>query len=640
MGSVYVTSNAISTSGNTESLTESYILYEAPGVAVVDEGPDTTDAIFVTGFGYVNIMGAVYGPTALFFSSYAYNPSDTTSVQIGSTGSLEASTYGALIIATGQYQVTNAGDIQNSYYDAVELDYETLLNGNVLSNTGGGGGGSLVNTGLISTNTGNAVGNEDNVATDSDVVTNYGTISASNGDGLLDIGGHTTIVYNFGSISGGAGNYAIYASGQEFLTNAGTLIGNVTLGANSTISDSGKITGTVSLSAGVISLDDAHIVISGSSDTVNVTGGADNGVTIGGNGANGATDVVNGANAYIVLTDNSNDQINGSSDTVSIGATCNVAVYGAHEIVNFSRTGSVVNLFSGDQTWDMVTGSGDTVSVTQTYAAVTGGSDIVNMVGTLDDAVVLYGTGGNWDTVNGSDGNVILRGAYAGIVGDDTIQLQGGGNFAVLSGTGAHWDNVTGADDTVLLRGALANISGDETVRMEGTGNYAVLSGDASWENVSGSNATVELRGALAALSGSNNIVIFDSPYGNDLDLIGGTGNVVQGSAAGVTLTNTSATLQGSGGDGVAFQGSDTLTLKNSNEALTFSAGIGGLDTISGFNATDTITLSKSNFANYQALLSSGDLSETGGNTVITLGAGDKITVLGALVASTQFNFV
>ena len=72
---------------------------------------------------------------------------------------------------------------------------------------------------------------------------------------------------------------------------------------------------------------------------------------------------------------------------------------------------------------------------------------------------------------------------------------------------------------------------------------------------------------------------------------------------------------------------------------MNFHNSFGNL-TVEGFDATDTMNFSKSDFADFQAL--QGHMQQSGANTLISLDANDAITLthvaLSTLTAS-QFHF-
>jgi hypothetical protein len=66
-----------------------------------------------------------------------------------------------------------------------------------------------------------------------------------------------------------------------------------------------------------------------------------------------------------------------------------------------------------------------------------------------------------------------------------------------------------------------------------------------------------------------------------------------------------------------------------------------GASAVIGFNSTDTMTLSASDFANFQALQQ--HMSQSGANTLITLDASDQITLVNVTASNltaSQFHFV
>ena len=60
---------------------------------------------------------------------------------------------------------------------------------------------------------------------------------------------------------------------------------------------------------------------------------------------------------------------------------------------------------------------------------------------------------------------------------------------------------------------------------------------------------------------------------------------------------------------------------------MAFSHGIGGLDSITGVGSSDFFQFSKADFADFAAL--QAHMTQSGGNTVISLNASDAVTLLG-----------
>ena len=118
-----------------------------------------------------------------------------------------------------------------------------------------------------------------------------------------------------------------------------------------------------------------------------------------------------------------------------------------------------------------------------------------------------------------------------------------------------------------------------------------------------------------------------------------GNWDTVSGSNGSVLLNGVQATVVGNS-DTMYLSGTNTLATNGVSDAFVFHPTI-GLDTIDGFAATDTMQFSASDFANFTAL--SGDISQSGANTVISLDANDTVTltdVTAASLTASQFHFV
>jgi hypothetical protein len=93
-------------------------------------------------------------------------------------------------------------------------------------------------------------------------------------------------------------------------------------------------------------------------------------------------------------------------------------------------------------------------------------------------------------------------------------------------------------------------------------------------------------------------------------------------------------------GDTINLIGNNSVTANGGSDAFVFQPAI-GQNTISGFNSSDTMQFSASDFADFTALLD--HMSQSGAdNTSISLDANDTVSLIGVtpanLVAS-QFHF-
>jgi Ca2+-binding RTX toxin-like protein len=236
---------------------------------------------------------------------------------------------------------------------------------------------------------------------------------------------------------------------------------------------------------------------------------------------------------------------------------------------------------------------------------------------------VAGGSTGN-DTMTGGDGNDLLE------TGGGNDVLSGGSGTDTLSFLGGHVETPAGVTYSLALQGA-AQATGVGSMNTSG------------FENVSGSLLDDTLTG-----DGNANILLGD--FGND-SLNGGDGNdTLYGD--GRLWVDTSGGVGGSGpitvfheaddGSGEAVgndalnggKGSDTLYGGHGNDTLTGAAGDDTfvIETDSG---NDHIT----DFSNHESIVFSGisgvddfsdlTLTRVGGNTVITWGTSDSLTVDG-----------
>ena len=528
----------------------------------------------------IEVLGAIAGVFAGINVGVA---GQSSYIYVGASGSVSGSSSEAGVETAGSFYLENHGDIFGS-------GGSSSLGSGVI----GTGAGTIVNYGSISGIT-KGINAHDNATGDLWTLDNYGAIYGADYsfDGLSE----TDTIMNSGSMNGdvqlGAGN-------GGSIDNTGTISGNIAAPNGETVTNSGVITGVVTLSDGTVNLDNATMTLSGSGDKVTIGAGADNDLTVGGNGVSGSADVVNGSNAIVNVSVNSNVQVNGDADTVAVGANANVVVSGSDETLYLSN-GSVANLVSPSDDWSGVFGSGGTVELNNEKAAVFGSGDSIDLASGPSNVAALFNSDGNWDGVYGSNGVIELNSVKTAVYGfDDAIDLVSGtGNVAAIYNSVGFFDGVYGSDGVVELNSVKAVVTGggDTVYFASGSGNVAALFGSiGNADAVSGSNGIVELNGVSSAISGSSNVVYFNN-------------------------------------------GNDTASLTGASDTIVAAQGIGGMDTISGFASTDTLQFSAQNFANYQALSQSGDLSEIGGNTVVTLTASDSITVVGATLSASQFVF-
>jgi hypothetical protein len=107
-----------------------------------------------------------------------------------------------------------------------------------------------------------------------------------------------------------------------------------------------------------------------------------------------------------------------------------------------------------------------------------------------------------------------------------------------------------------------------------------------------------------------------------------------------LALSGAEATLSGEN-DSVYLFWNSSLTLSGSHDALYADADVGNL-AVAGFASSDMLHLSAASWTNFAALLSSGDMAQTGPDTTIKLDASHTLTLKGATEANltaAQFAF-
>jgi hypothetical protein len=137
----------------------------------------------------------------------------------------------------------------------------------------------------------------------------------------------------------------------------------------------------------------------------------------------------------------------------------------------------------------------------------------------------------------------------------------------------------------------------------------------------------------------------------NDLVNVGGLGangnTIIVGNGNGDVVNDSGGSFNtmtvGNGNDTIYLGNSDTVTVGKGQDSLVFeqaTPGDIGAATINGFANVDVIDLSLALFASYSAMLSAGDIVQSGSNTVITDHAGDNVTLTGVTASSlTASNF-
>jgi hypothetical protein len=144
-------------------------------------------------------------------------------------------------------------------------------------------------------------------------------------------------------------------------------------------------------------------------------------------------------------------------------------------------------------------------------------------------------------------------------------------------------------------------------------------------------------------VTGGGNTIYLDGASTNVVELYatGDNADQVNGSGGTIALNNARANVTGNS-DTIEMLGSsgNWLSLSGNSEMIAFAAQF-GQSYVSGFNSTDTMAFSMSDFVDFQALQSK--MSQSGADTIITLDASNSVTLANTKLtdlASSQFKFI
>lgn len=513
----------------------------------------------------------------------------------------------------------------------------------------------LVNYGLIIGGTSSSV---IDLESDSSTVINHGTISHIGGDlstttAVFDLAGGSTAsttvptdtnIINYGLIEGNSaffddfgadGPYNVIIENlgtirtdrdREFMdddldltnvriTNSGTMIGGdleLDGDGQSVLQNSGRFEMRkmdINAVNGAL-IDNSGIMIIGDLDGPNDIAGGFDISTILNSGTLTANLDLSGGNDVFRNSGTFTGTINmdGEEDTVEniggiIDGTVNMGD-GNDTLINTGTILGLVDMSVGD---DSLLNTGTIANNVSTGAL----EDTVTNRGLIDGVLDM---GSSNDTYRAL-GDGVVTGSILGSTGDDLLigggladVIDGGNDNDTLRGKGGD-DTLLGADGEDYIYGG----SGDDSM-CGGTGND-MLHGGAGADNLSGGDDQDTLKGG----SGDDTLL---GGSGQD-DLRGGDGNdVLETSGKGDVLN---------GG-----RGDDTLTSGGGNDEFVFGIKAGD-DVITDFaDGNDKIDLSAYNLQNFNALNSSGALSNLSGDGVIidlsVIGGVGSITIEGALV--------
>lgn len=598
----------------------------------------------LTGSGGLRIDSAAGDLTVVLSGTNTLNSAISVSggdtLSISSDANLGA---GTITISTGTLRVTGATTIDNQIRlintETIDTGADVTIS-SVVSDTGGG---SLTKTG-----TGTLTLSGTNTYAGTTTVS-AGTLSIS-GDGNLGTGALTLNGGNLTVTGATTIDNAIALGSSATVTNSAavTLSGGIT-GANNltkagtgtlTLSNTNGYTGTTAVTAGTLSVNGA---LTGTT-TVSVASGA----TLAGSGnISGAVTVASGGsltpgNSAGKLSTGNLTLASGSSATFEVGGTIagtdydQIDVSGTVNITGSTLSISVLGTSTTGNTYMLIANEG-VDPVAGTFSGLAEGATITASSRTF---TISYAAGTGNDIVltdttpaPSSDSGGSGSSATAGTGGADT--LTGGGNADVIRGQAGN--------DTILGLGGNDSLSGGAGVdRIEGGIGSDVVYGNTGDDVLYGNTSDDTIYGGQDAdviYGGHDQDVLYgnrsdDAIWGNTGNdtLFGGQGNdqVAGGAGADRLFGNLGAdTLAGGAGD-------DTLNGGEGADQLFFADG-GGADLVEGFVIGEDLLVIAAN-VNGTGVASAGDLfaragDDGFGNTLIDLGAGNSVTLVGIATA-------
>ena len=468
--------------------------------------------------------GTISGAYGGLFS----NSSATTVTNAGTisgTGLPGYFTAGVSLFAGGSVTNYGSGTISGVNAGVYGVGASVTNFGSITSSNGAGV--SLLGGGSVTNQTGGVITGADvgvYVVGGSSTVTNAGAITSSNGVGVLLAGGGSVSNQTGGVITGAT--VGVYVAGaSSTVTNAGTISGHGTYGAGVELSVGGTVInnagGTITGAQGIYSESGAVTVTN--AGVISGTGNYGVGVNLFGGGVvtNQTGGVISGTSEGVFVYGASPSVIT-NAGSIS-GTNVGVVLIGGGTVTNTTGgtiTGKLYGVYGGGAA-TTVTNAGAITSSSGAGVVLGSGGAVINQTG----GVITGGTYGVFVAGGGAVTNAgLITGTTASVVfegvGSNTLTLQTGG---ALSGE-VDGSTAAGATNALVLQGtgvADNNFFNFNTLTVQGAGTWT-LNGFASvgtatinagdLEVGDGLHASAELMGNVtvntgATLSGHGTIV-------------------------------------------------------------------------------------------------------------------------------------
>ncbi|MDZ4113698.1 MAG: hypothetical protein U1E18_29465 [Brevundimonas sp.] len=524
--------------------------------------------IYVGGTGAISNSGSITSGTNAIYTQGVGSVTNTGLIRGGGAAStirLLGADSSVTNLAGGQITTTGTG--VGVYLDGINgsvINAGAISGGNAISLVSGG---TIINTGTLTSTNGSGVvfqaaGSIDNQASGSitgatngvtytagsATVNNAGSITGSNGSGLRLLGGGTVTNAASGQITG-TGNAAIFVQGGALnLVSQGSLVGTtgfaiVTTGAFNNVIDlqAGSSTnGSVTTATGADTLTVAGMV----TGAVDLGGGDDSFTLVSGGSVTGVIDGGAGTDAFILA---------GAGD-----ATFNVT-----QAVNFET-----RAMNGTGTWTLT------------------GTD-VSTVGWALNSGVLAASGGS--AISDAAGVTIAGGATLALLNDETIGSLAGTGFVNL---GAGRLTLAGAQATNYA-GVISGAGGLSI----GSAHGLTLSGANTYTGTTVVDGVLTLGAAGVLADGSNLLVNstgvvdlqgFDETVNNAFinGVLNGTGTLTAGQ---YQLNGATVNANLGAGDLIQISGLSTLNGTTGSQFVSLAGGVLTLGATDRLSDTATV---------------------------------------------------
>jgi hypothetical protein len=228
------------------------------------------------------------------------------------------------------------------------------------------------------------------------------------------------------------------------------------------------------------------------------------------------------------------------------------------------------------------------------------------------------------------------------VTGSNTIPV-GPAGYTIYVGTAG--DSITVGNGNSVIDGR----AGNETISA-GNGNDVVFAGTNDTIRLGNGNDTV-LGGSGDTIQAGNGIDTISTGANSHVTLGNGPDTVTVGDNSTVVLGNGTDTLSagansnitvGNGNDTIYAGANDLINLGSGVDTVAFGVSESppiGNEVVKGFvSSNDVIEFNHALFVSYAAMMSAGDIAQSGSNTLITDHAGDTVTLTGAAASSLTAN--